>query len=149
MDDQTSEVVRQQQIYCRKRAAEYDATSAHPDFQDGQRFLAGMPIHGDVLELACGTGRWTPLLAERTDSLTAVDGAPEMLAIARRHVRGPGVELLGADVFTWTPPRRIVKVFYSPHELIDRLTGEGWSAAVHRIRERFLAGTAQPPAEPA
>ena len=51
MDNRTAEVVREQQVYYRKRAGQYDTTSAHPDFQHGQRFLAGLPIHGDVLEL--------------------------------------------------------------------------------------------------
>src|SRR5437762_10071340 len=106
MDNRTAEVVREQQVYYRKRAGQYDTTSAHPDFQHGQRFLAGLPIHGDVLELACGTGRWTPLLAERADSLTAMDGAPEMLAIARNHIRRPDVQFLQADLFAWTAPRR-------------------------------------------
>jgi SAM-dependent methyltransferase len=113
MDGLTSEVVREQLTYYRRRAGRYDATSAHPDFEDGQRLLAGLPIHGDVLELACGTGRWTPLLADRANSLTAVDGAPEMLAIARNHLQRPDVRFLEADLFTWAPSRRYDTVFFA------------------------------------
>jgi len=113
MDDTISDVVHEQQLYYRKRAGEYDATSDHPDFREGQRLLAGLPLRGDVLELACGTGRWTPLLAERADSLTAVDGAPEMLAIARDHVGRPDVRFVEADLFTWTPSRQYDSVFFA------------------------------------
>ncbi|HEY3717219.1 MAG TPA: class I SAM-dependent methyltransferase [Jatrophihabitantaceae bacterium] len=47
-----------------------------------------VPAGGDVLELACGTGVWTALLAGRANTLTAVDAAPEMIEIARE--RAPG-----------------------------------------------------------
>jgi hypothetical protein len=39
---------------------------------------------------------------------------------------------------------RIVKIFYSPRELADRLAGAGWSARVHRVGGRFYAGSARP-----
>jgi demethylmenaquinone methyltransferase/2-methoxy-6-polyprenyl-1,4-benzoquinol methylase len=41
---------------------------------------------GDVLELACGPGMWTEHLLRHAASVTAVDGAPEMLARARARV---------------------------------------------------------------
>jgi SAM-dependent methyltransferase len=37
---------------------------------------------GDVLELACGTGTWAHRLLRHATSVTAVDAAPEMLAVA-------------------------------------------------------------------
>jgi hypothetical protein len=37
---------------------------------------------------------------------------------------------------------RIVKVFYAPQELIDLLGSHGLPAEVHRIADRFLAGSA-------
>ena len=68
---------------------------------------------GDVLELACGTGRWTPLLAARARSVTAVDAAPEMLALARQRVGNLPVAFIQADVFGWEPPRRYDTVFFA------------------------------------
>jgi trans-aconitate methyltransferase len=66
-----------------------------------------------VLELACGTGHWTPLLAARARSVTAVDAAPEMLAVARQRARGLPVQFIQADVFGWQPPRRYDTVFFA------------------------------------
>jgi SAM-dependent methyltransferase len=65
------------------------------------------------LELACGSGRWTPLLAARARSVTAVDAAPEMLALARQRARGLPVEFIQADVLAWQPPRRYDTVFFA------------------------------------
>jgi demethylmenaquinone methyltransferase/2-methoxy-6-polyprenyl-1,4-benzoquinol methylase len=45
--------------------------------------------------------------------VTALDAAPEALALARRRVRGLPVELVQADVFTWRPPRRFDTVFFA------------------------------------
>jgi SAM-dependent methyltransferase len=69
---------------------------------------------GDVLELACGPGTWTPLLLRHATSLTAVDAAPEMLALAERHVGGnrSRVRFIQADLFRWRPDRRYDVVFF-------------------------------------
>jgi len=48
--------------------------------------LDGFAPAGDVLELARGPGTWTPRLLRDAATLTAVDAAPEMLAIARKRV---------------------------------------------------------------
>ncbi len=74
--------------------------------------IGTLPVRGDVLELACGTGRWTPVLAARARSVTAVDAAPEMIAIARQRVGDLPVEFLTADLFGWQPPRRYDTVFF-------------------------------------
>ena len=55
----------------------------------------------------------TTLLATRARSVTAVDAAPEMLALARQRVRGLPVEFIEADVFAWQPPRRYDTVFFA------------------------------------
>jgi demethylmenaquinone methyltransferase/2-methoxy-6-polyprenyl-1,4-benzoquinol methylase len=69
---------------------------------------------GEVLELACGTGLWTQHLARSARSLTAVDSAPEMLALNQRRLgNAANIRYLQADLFTWTPDRRYDAVFFS------------------------------------
>ena len=45
--------------------------------------------------------------------MTAVDAAPEMLAIARQRVGNLPVEFIEADVFAWEPPRRYDTVLFA------------------------------------
>ena len=111
MDDQVQALVAEQIGYYRAHAPDYDVAYLGND--DWDRCVEEFPIAGDVLELASGTGHWTPLLAARARSVTALDAAPEALALARRRVRGLPVELLQADVFTWRPPRRFDTVFFA------------------------------------
>jgi SAM-dependent methyltransferase len=65
-----------------------------------------------VLELACGTGLWTQQLTATARRITAVDAAPEMLALNRERVDSPLVEYVRADLFTWRPDRRFDAVFF-------------------------------------
>jgi SAM-dependent methyltransferase len=104
-------LLAEQIAYYRARAAEYDEEYAGR--ADWDALIGPLPIGGDVLELACGTGRWTPLLAARSRSVTAVDAAPEMIAIARQRVTGLPVEFVTADLFTWHPARRYDTVFFA------------------------------------
>ena len=67
------------------------------------RLAAGMRPAGSVLEIACGTGLWTEALAGWADTVTAIDAAPEMVAIARDRVRSAHVSFEVADVFSWGP----------------------------------------------
>jgi demethylmenaquinone methyltransferase/2-methoxy-6-polyprenyl-1,4-benzoquinol methylase len=66
-----------------------------------------------VLELACGTGLFTRHIAPRVDSVTAVDAAPEVIAINRRRVAASNVDYVEADLFAWEPDRRYDCVFMS------------------------------------
>jgi SAM-dependent methyltransferase len=67
---------------------------------------------GRVLELACGTGVWTEKLARHAASVTAVDGAPAMLARARARLVDPRVRFIEADLFGWAPDGRYDLVFF-------------------------------------
>ena len=112
MDDDVQALVAEQIAYYRAHARDYDNDIAglHPDWFQS---IDELPIAGDVLELACGSGRWTPLLAARARSVTAVDAAPQMLALARQRVGNLPVEFVEADVFAWQPPRRYDTVFFA------------------------------------
>ena len=125
MTDETERLLTEQIAYYRARAPEY-LDDPIPDAV-GQRELAavieGFRPTGDVLELACGPGTWTPQLLRHAASVTAVDASPEMLALAEKRV-GPGrVRFVRADLFTWQPDRRFDAVFFGfwlSHVPLDR-----------------------------
>ena len=53
-----------------------------------------------VLEIACGTGHWTRYAAEVATSVTAIDTAPAMLAIARAKLADLArVTVVAADAY--------------------------------------------------
>ena len=110
MDDDVEALVAEQVAYYRAHAPDYDDNYLGNDWDHS---IEKLPIAGDVLELACGTGHWTRLLAARARSVTAVDAAPEVLALARQRVRGLPVDFIQADVFAWQPPRRYDTVFFA------------------------------------
>jgi demethylmenaquinone methyltransferase/2-methoxy-6-polyprenyl-1,4-benzoquinol methylase len=113
MDDDDA-LLAEQLAYYRAGAAEYDRQYA--EYEGLRELLAvvdELPIAGDVLELACGTGRWTSRLAARARSVTAVDAAAEVLALARARTASPTVQFDQADLFEWQPPRRYDTVFFA------------------------------------
>jgi SAM-dependent methyltransferase len=114
--DVTDDVLAAQADYYRRRADEYDET-AHDDVDAARariaRLVAEMRPTGNVLEIACGTGLWTGELADLADTVTAVDVAPEVLAIARDRVRSDKVSFHVADVFSWRTAERFDVIFFS------------------------------------
>jgi demethylmenaquinone methyltransferase/2-methoxy-6-polyprenyl-1,4-benzoquinol methylase len=113
-----TELLTVQRSYYRARAPEYDAWwhrlgryDRGPEANarwfaqaaDLERALARFRPEGDILELACGTGLWTSILASHARHLTAVDAAPEMIAQNKSRLRGAAVEYVEADLFEWQP----------------------------------------------
>jgi hypothetical protein len=86
MTERVSEdVLRAQQLYYSARAGEYDDAYQRIGRHDRgselnatrreemarlQRAFDAVPVHGDVIELAAGTGAWTERLVGRARSLT-------------------------------------------------------------------------------
>jgi demethylmenaquinone methyltransferase/2-methoxy-6-polyprenyl-1,4-benzoquinol methylase len=107
--------LREQVLYYRRRAAEYDETSVGPKGHGAKRFERWLELldpGGDGLEIACGTGLWTEHLVRRVRSLTALDSSPEMIELARRRIRGPDATFVVADFFRWRPERRYDCAFF-------------------------------------
>jgi len=119
MTDDT--VLTEQLDYYRARALEYDKwwmregrfdrgpeanTRWFVETTELERALERFNPRGNVLELACGTGLWTRHLVDYADTLTAVDAAPEVLAINRARVGDERVEYVEADLFDWAPEQR-------------------------------------------
>ena len=114
MDSDDDTLLAEQVAYYRAGAAQYDRPYA--EREDLQGLLAvthGLPVAGDVLELACGTGQWTSMLAGRARSVTAVDASAEVLALARARTASLSVQFIQADVFKWQPPQRYDTVFFA------------------------------------
>jgi SAM-dependent methyltransferase len=103
-------LIREQIAYYRARAPEYEQGAYPVSASLMRRVIDAVPSGRDVLELACGTGMWTQLLALRSRTLTAVDAAPEMIELARP--RAPGATFVAADILRWRPPRRYDVVFF-------------------------------------
>ncbi|MBR7833233.1 class I SAM-dependent methyltransferase [Actinospica durhamensis] len=113
MDGTDEGLIQEQIAYYQARAGEYDLLyEQRDDWRELLPVLERMPIHGDVLELACGTGAWTARLAERARSVTALDASPEALALARERVPHDAVSFTEADLFAWRPERRYDTVFF-------------------------------------
>ena len=99
------------------------------ELDQATRWLDDQPLSGEILELAAGTGWWSPLLAQK-GRLTISDANREPLAIAvqrlEAHRLRAGVVLRDA----WEPPDRAV----------DGLFAGFWLSHVPRARlGEFLA----------
>ena len=77
------------------------------------RLVAQMQPTGTVLEIACGTGLWTEALAGPAETVTAIDVAPEAVAIARDRVRSKNVRFEVVDAFSWTTAAHFDVTFFA------------------------------------
>lgn len=124
-------ILAEQAAYYRARAGEYDewwfrtgrydrgtelnaAWRADAAKVEGalDRWLAAARPRRAV-ELACGTGLFTRLVAPRVDRLTALDASPEVQAINRARVAAANVDYALVDLFAWEPAERYDLVFMS------------------------------------
>jgi SAM-dependent methyltransferase len=114
--------LQEQLRYYRARADEYDdAYRRTGSYDRGPHVNAGwqadmtrvsnafeqVPLGGDIVELAAGTGFWTERLVRRARSLTVIDGSPEMLALNRQRLGAAAADVRYevADLFEWRPER--------------------------------------------
>lgn len=121
-------LLQQQIAYYQARASEYDEWFLRRGRYDRGRELNAQWFQeievvrqaldrfqptGHILELACGTGLWTQLLAGYARQMTAVDAVPEVLRLNQQRLQSSKVEYIQADIFTWQPAERFEVIFFS------------------------------------
>jgi ubiquinone/menaquinone biosynthesis C-methylase UbiE len=99
--------------YYADRAQEYERIYAKPERQADlaklKEFIRDTFAGRDVLEVACGTGYWTEILAQTARTVLATDINDEVLAIARSKqniARAQHVQLQRADAYNLSIPRQ-------------------------------------------
>lgn len=90
--------------YYSRRAAEYETIYRKPERQAEleilRRELPDLLAGADVLEVACGTGYWTEVIAPYVVSILATDRSSEVLEIARsKHYPPDRVRFAAVDAF--------------------------------------------------
>jgi demethylmenaquinone methyltransferase/2-methoxy-6-polyprenyl-1,4-benzoquinol methylase len=149
--------------YYAERAPTYDAVYAKPERQADLRSMeAWLPpwFEGrDVIEIACGTGWWTPHAARLARRWCATDANPQMLARARTKPSAEGVPIEFRLADAWTlddvQERRhdgLFAGFWWSHVPRERL--RPWLAVVHArlapgavlvmMDNRFVPGSSTP-----
>ena len=142
MDDEeeiTADLLHEMAAYYRARAPEYDAWFERRERRDrgpaeNDRWFAevtpvfaaldDLAMGGHVLELAAGSGIWTERLLRTAATVTAVDVAPEMLALNRARNGEDRVRYILADLFTWRPDQvydGVCLAFWLSHVPRERL----------------------------
>ena len=125
--------------YYARRAAEYERIYAKPERQADLASLrarvAALLSGRSVLEVACGTGYWTAVIAPQAKAVTALDAAEETLAIARskRYPQGK-VQLAEGDAYA-------LPDFGRSHDAL--FAGFWWSHVPLARLDAFLAGAAR------
>lgn len=155
----SDEILQEQQVYYRERAAEYDqwwervgrydrgeAENAvwFAEQDEVRAAFMGADWSGDVLELAGGTGIWTEFLARHARHVTVLDGAPEMIAINQQRIRDHGwaehVAYQQVDLFEWQPEREYDAVFMG--YFLSHVPAERLDAFLAKIATALRSGGA-------
>jgi SAM-dependent methyltransferase len=127
----------------------YDRVTAPPAASVEFYVDLARDTRGDVLELACGTGRVTipiaqALAAQPGRSVTGLDLAPAMLDAARTKAVAARVaaELLRGDMRRFTLGRRFELIFVAFNSLLHLTTNEALTECFACVREHLAPGGA-------
>ena len=149
------------QDYYRRRAAVYERIYARPERQDDLRAMeAALPAlyaGRRVLEVACGTGWWTPHGARDARRWLATDINPETMDVARAKPMPACVEFRRVDAIHWAELGgetfdAAFAGFWWSHVPLQQL--RGWLDSLHTrlepgaqvvfIDNRYVAGSSTP-----
>lgn len=122
--------------YYAARANEYEKVYAKPERQSDLRYLRQLvPVYlagRHVLDVACGTGYWTRLIAERAAAITGIDLSPDTLAVAKTQQPASWpADFMIADAFALDEV---------PGTFDAAFVGFWWSHVMRQDLQRFLTG---------
>ncbi len=122
--------------YYAQRASEYERIYRKPerqaDLERLRRFVELAFTGADVLEVACGTGYWTEVLARSAASVLATDINEEVLAVARSK------RIDSRKVLFQTEDAYALPLF--PHRFTGGFSAFWWSHIPKRQLRAFLQG---------
>lgn len=92
---------------------------------------------GRYLEIGCGPGTWTKVVAQRVDEVVAVDISENMLAQARNYLAGArNVNFIHGDASQYQPDRELDGIFsFRVLEYVD-----GWQEMLTRVAANVRSG---------
>jgi SAM-dependent methyltransferase len=147
--------------YYARRAAEYERVYAMPERQSDlarlREVLLEFAAGRRLLEVACGTGYWTQVMAKAAAAVVATDAVEEVLAVARAKALPPervafvradafGLDAVAGDFdagfagFWWSHVRSTAL----PEFLVGLHRRLGGGAGVLFFDNRFVAGSSTP-----
>lgn len=128
-------ITEQSAQFYAKSAAHHDEVYDRPERQHdlaAMREQVAAALRGHVvLELACGTGYWTEVIAASADSVLATDINPEMIALAKLRALPPEKVQF-----------RVVDAYQLPDDIGSYTAifiGFWWSHVKREQQEKFLA----------
>ena len=83
----------------------------HAELDEVTRWVDGLPLSGEIVELAAGTGWWSPLLAQKGE-LSIYDAVPEPLELARERLLAHRLRAHIHVRDAWEPPDRKVDAVF-------------------------------------
>lgn len=129
--------------YYDQRAKEYEAIYAKPERQADLKkmawFLQDLFKAKNVLEIACGTGYWTPIIAASAQSVLATDINESVLEIARaKAYPSENVVFKQADLYTLTPSNQADALFGG--FIWSHIKREDWTHFVEHLNTLIKPG---------
>lgn len=120
----------------------YDSESARfqAEVERTLRFYLALcrQANGPVLELGCGTGRYTIPLAQEGVAITGLDVVPAMLGRAREKSKGMPIRWVEADARSFKLGERFGLIFESGGMFRHLLERADHEAVLARVRDHLL-----------
>ncbi len=133
MNTEAVPIVERMRAYYAQRATCYERVYHKPERQQDLRaleaWLPGVFAGRDVLEVACGTGWWTPHGARHATSWLATDLNPETMAVAQAKALPAGVRFATVDAYSWQGLTPGWAVTHNPADERPALSADGYTGA--------------------